>query len=325
MATKTPSQGNFDLNQLLDDLETQPAPEKNNRKFIWIFIVLVISLIAGLAFTFFNNNSQVEGTSSNQLLGPTDAVESFGWEELDSVCLNNRIIGAAPLKGICGPTWEKIFTQVSQLVPGPTEVVTVTETETVTVFRPGNRVYLAERNPINREGISGDVFINRASGDLFRKDETAWTLSANLTVERIVTETNTQVVVQTVTVSDGSGTTGFSTCDDTVFVDITPAYVASITSLPANAKWIISSLRFSQINDLCIGKRLMIQLLNSNDETIATGELVILDNSDPDNNFISFECTPNPTTGLCNGDLTTPVGVTELTSNAQDLVFAIYD
>lgn len=316
MSTKTPRSKDIDLEELIDDLNfddvSDPAlPTRWGRYLLFTFALL---LSIGVGLWFFGSENEESLTTSNQLLGPSETVESFGWEELDSVCLNNRIIGAAPLKGICGPTWEKIFTQITQFVPGPTETEFVTVTETETVFRPGNRVYLASREPQVREGIPGDVFINRLNGNLYRKIENAWNLSANISIEKIVTEVETVTLTETVFIQGGSGqgSASLGACAENVNVSAKPAY-------KANIGWYVSEVTFSDIAG-CNGKTLMIALLDSNEDTLVEGEKVISGSS------LTFTCVTD-SVGLCSagGDLLTPVGVNQLSSEATKLVFAIYD
>ena len=315
MATKTPRPPDFDLDDLINGLDPdQDLKTSSNRRWglILLSVIAIIALI-GAGLWFLNSNSEEDATTSNQLLGPIETAESFGWEELDSVCLNNRIIGAAPLKGICGPTWEKIFTQITEFIPGPIETVTVTETQTV--FRPGNRVYLAPRDPLVQEGIAGDVFINRTNGNLYRKIENAWNLSANISVERVVTEVETVTVTETVYVQGGSGqgSANLGACDDNVDVSAKPAYKAT-------KGWYVSEVTFSDIAAGCNGQTLMIELLDSSDATLVEGEKAISGST------LTFTCVTD-SNGFCTtgGDLTTPVGVTQLSSAATKIVFAIYD
>jgi hypothetical protein len=315
MATKTPRPEDFNLDELLEDIENPTTESSGGLKkwYRYLLILVVLLLLLGGGIWYLNSSTDQATQSTTELLGPIDTVESFGWEELDSVCLNNRIIGAAPLKGICGPSWEKIFTQITEFIQGPTEVVTVTETQTV--FRPGNRVYLAQRDPRAQEGIAGDVFINRSTGNLYRKIENAWNLSANLSVERIITEVETVTVTNTVFVPGGAGegSASLGACDDNVNVTARPGYKALVG-------WYISEVTFSDVNAACSGQNLMIELLDGSEDTLAEGEKTISGTS------ITFTCNPD-SNGLCGagGDLTTPLGVTALSGTAEKIIFAIYD
>lgn len=270
MVIKTPKQPDFDLSELIEDFEQNEKKSSKNLLKIAALIALIFLLVLS-AFLFFSSSEGEQSAQPNQLLGPTDVVESYGWESLDSVCLNNRIIGAAPLKGICGPTWEKIFTQISQIVTEPGEIVTVTETETIRVFEPGNRVYLGPRNPRVQEGISGDVFINQTNGDLFTKTNTAWNLSANVAFERVVTEIQTVTRTETIVVGGGTiqGSGDLGSCQGSVPVNISarPAFVSG--------SWVLNTITFSNLENDCVGKTLDVQLLDITPAELTTSALSI--------------------------------------------------
>lgn len=275
MVIKTPKQPEYDLSEFIEDFEQNEKQASKNLLKIATLIALIF-LLALSAFLFFSSSEGEQSAQPNQLLGPTDLVESYGWESLDSVCLNNRIIGAAPLKGICGPTWEKIFTQISQIVTEPGEIVTVTETETIRVFEPGNRVYLGPRNPQVQEGISGDVFINQTNGDLFTKTNTTWNLSANVAFERVVTEIQTVTRTETIVVGGGTiqGSGDLGSCQGSVPVNISarPTFVSG--------SWILSTVTFSNLADACRGKTLDVQLLGTNDVAISSSNLLVAGSSE---------------------------------------------
>jgi hypothetical protein len=259
MATKTPPSPDYDIYELTEEYEF--AENKNSNKYGW-FIALAIgffSAIAAGAFFLFSSDTE-QPNLPNQLLGPTDIVQSYGWDTLDGVCLNNRIIGAAPLRGVCGPSWEKIFTQISEIITGPGEIVTVTEVQTVRVFEPGNRVYLAERDPRRQEGISGDVFINQLSGDLYTKSEADWDLTSNVSTEVTVTEIQTRT--EFIVVDGGSGdsiggSASLGPCDDRVNISARPTFN------PLAGTWSINTVTFSDISINCNGKTLAVQLLDN--------------------------------------------------------------
>lgn len=259
MATKTPPSPDYDIYELTEEYEF--AENKNSNKNGW-FIALAIgffSAIAAGAFFLFSSDTE-QPNLPNQLLGPTDIVQSYGWDTLDGVCLNNRIIGAAPLKGVCGPSWEKIFTQISEIITGPGEIVTVTEVQTVRVFEPGNRVYLAERDPRRQEGIPGDVFINQLSGDLYTKSEADWDLTSNVSTEVTVTEIQTRT--EFIVVDGGSGdsiggSASLGPCDDRVNISARPTFN------PLAGTWSINTVTFSDISINCNGKTLAVQLLDN--------------------------------------------------------------
>jgi len=282
MVIKTPKQPEYELSEFIEDFEQNEKQSSKNLLKIATLIALIFLLVLS-AFLFFSSSEGEQSAQPNQLLGPTDVVESYGWESLDSVCLNNRIIGAAPLKGICGPTWEKIFTQISQIVTEPGEIVTVTETETIRVFEPGNRVYLGPRNPRVQEGISGDVFINQTNGDLFTKTNTAWNLSANVAFERVVTEIQTVTRTETIVVGggtiQGSGDVGSCQGDEPVSISVQPTFVSG--------GWKINTVTFSDLEDDCVGKTLDVQLLDSNNDELSTADLIISGTSEIFN-FSSF-------------------------------------
>lgn len=298
MATKTPPSPDYDIYELTEEYEF--AENKNSNKNGW-FIALAIgffSAIAAGAFFLFSSDTE-QPNLPNQLLGPTDIVQSYGWDTLDGVCLNNRIIGAAPLKGVCGPSWEKIFTQISEIITGPGEIVTVTEVQTVRVFEPGNQVYLAERDPRRQEGIPGDVFINQLSGDLYTKSEADWDLTSNVSTEVTVTEIQTRT--EFIVVDGGSGdsiggSASLGPCDDRVNISARPTFN------PLAGTWSINTVTFSDISINCNGKTLAVQLLDNtlehaNQTLVISGTTAVFD----------FSSSPI------------------LTSDVTRIVFAIYD
>jgi hypothetical protein len=256
LSTETPPKPEFNINELF-----QEDPQNNSGNSYWLVLLMFFStLVVGgiIAFFGFSNQSQDFASSDNFLLGPTDLVESYGWDELGGVCLSNRIIGAAPLKGVCGPTWEKLFTQVENVITAPGETITNIET----VLLPGNRVYLARSNPRTQLGIVNDVFINTLSGDLFTKTPTGWNLSSNVAIEREVTVTEIQTVTETRFVqipggSLGEGSTSFGACDDEVEISVAPIFDA------ASSTWKLNTITFSDISDDCAGQTLAIQLFDS--------------------------------------------------------------
>ena len=296
MATKTPPSPDYDIYELTEEYEF--AENKNSNKNGW-FIALAIgffSAIAAGAFFLFSSDTE-QPNLPNQLLGPTDIVQSYGWDTLDGVCLNNRIIGAAPLKGVCGPSWEKIFTQISEIITGPGEIVTVTEVQTVRVFEPGNQVYLAERDPRRQEGISGDVFINQLSGDLYTKSEADWDLTSNVSTEVTVTEIQTRT--EFIVVDGGSigGSASLGPCDDRVNISARPTFD------PQAGTWNINTVTFSDISANCNGKTLEVQLLDNTVERAR--QTVVISDATP----AVFDFSSSPI----------------LTSDVTRIVFAIYD
>ena len=268
MSTETPQKPEFNLNELF-----QEDSKTNSSKSYWLPLLGFLFAIAvgGIIAFFALSNQSEEATSANNfLLGPTDSIESYGWNELGSVCLSSRIIGAAPLKGVCGPTWEKLFTQVENVITAPGETITNIET----VFETGNRVYLARSNPRVQLGIVNDVFINTTSGDLFTKTPAGWVLSSNVSIEREVTVTEIQTVTETRFVqipggSLGEGNTSFGACDDEVAISATPAFDA------AASIWILNTIVFSGISTDCDGQTLAIQLFDSVPNERYTSSLTI--------------------------------------------------
>jgi hypothetical protein len=268
LSTEAPQKPEFNFNELF-----QEDPQNNSGKSYWLVLLLFfLAIVAGgiIAFFAFSNQSQESATSGNFLLGPTDLVESYGWDELGGVCLSNRIIGAAPLKGVCGPTWEKLFTQVENVITTPGETITNIET----VFAPGNRVYLARSNPRAQLGIVNDVFINTSNGNLFTKTPTGWNLSSNVAVEREVTVTEIQTVTETRFVqipggSLGEGSTSFGACDDEVAISATPVFDAT------SSTWKLNTIEFSDISNDCNGQTLAIQLFDSSKAELYSSTLQI--------------------------------------------------
>jgi hypothetical protein len=261
LSTEAPQKPEFNINEIF-----QEDPQNNSGKSYWLALLLfLLAIVVGgiIAFFGFSNQSQDSSTSDNFLLGPTDLIESYGWDELGGVCLSNRIIGAAPLKGVCGPTWEKLFTQVENVITTPGETITNIET----VFAPGNRVYLARSNPRAQLGIVNDVFINTSNGDLFTKTPTGWNLSSNVAVEREVTVTEIQTVTETRFVqipggSLGEGTTAFASCagDEPIRISATPRFVSG-----SNSGWRLDSITFSDIPSRCNNHTLAIQIFVKSD------------------------------------------------------------
>ncbi len=273
MSTEAPQKPEFNINELF-----QEDPQNNSGKSYWLALLLfLLAIVTGgiIAFFGFSNQSQDSATSDNFLLGPTDLIESYGWDELGGVCLSNRIIGAAPLKGVCGPTWEKLFTQVENVITTPGETITNIET----VFLPGNRVYLARSNPRAQLGLVNDVFINTSNGNLFTKTPTGWNLSSNVAVEREVTVTEIQTVTETRFVqipggSLGEGRTSFGPCDNEVAISAKPKFVPG-----ESGGWELDSITFSGIAEKCIGQFITIEIFDgpltqSNGEPLPPGSRI---------------------------------------------------
>jgi len=288
LSTEAPQKPEFNINELF-----QEDPQNNSGKSYWLALLLfLLAIVVGgiVAFFCFSNQSQDSATSDNFLLGPTDLIESYGWDELGGVCLSNRIIGAAPLKGVCGPTWEKLFTQVENVITTPGETITNIET----VFAPGNRVYLARSNPRAQLGIVNDVFINTSNGNLFTKTPTGWNLSSNVAVEREVTVTEIQTVTETRFVqipggSLGQGTTGFAPCtgEAPIRISATPRFVSGLSG-----GWMLASITFSDIVETCDKHTLEIQLLDSNNNSLYSSSLLISKDSGTSLITETFTITP---------------------------------